>query len=277
MRMQHHVDINPETMFDVQIKRIHEYKRQLLNVLHVLSLYRRIEAGEELAPRTVIFAGKAAPSYEAAKLIIRLIHEVSNLVQSDPHVAERLNVVFVPNYNVSGAEMLFPATDLSEQISTAGTEASGTGCMKAVLNGALLIGTLDGANIEIRDEVGEDNMFVFGRTAEEIASMRPSYNPKTFIDADPELREIIAMIDRLGAFSALVTELNTHDRFFLCADFTSFVVAQNRAARTYTEINTWNRMSVLNTARSAHFSSDRTLTEYAEDIWNVSPLPVKLG
>ncbi len=277
LRMQHHVDINPETMFDVQIKRVHEYKRQLLNVLHVLSLYRRIEAGEAVTPRTVIFAGKAAPSYEAAKLVIRLIHEVSGIVQSDPRVAERLNVVFVPNYNVSGAEMLFPATDLSEQISTAGTEASGTGCMKAVLNGALLIGTLDGANIEIRDEVGEENMFVFGRTAEEIASMRSSYSPKTFIDADPELREIIAMIDRRGAFSRLVEELNTRDRFFLCADFASFVAAQNRAAQTYAEINGWNRMSVLNTARSARFSSDRTVTEYAEDVWNVAPLPVKLG
>ncbi len=277
MRMHHHVDINPETMFDVHVKRIHEYKRQLLNVLHVLSLYRRVEAGEDLVPRTVIFGGKSAPSYEAAKLIIRLIHEVSSIVRSNPRTAEQLNVVFVPNYGVSGAEMLFPATDLSEQISTAGTEASGTGCMKAVLNGALLMGTLDGANIEIRDEIGEENMFIFGRTAEEIESMRASYNPQTFIGADPELREIIALVERKGTFSRLVEELTTRDRFFLCADFASFVAAQNRAAHTYAEINGWNRMSVLNTARSARFSADRTVAEYAEDVWDVQPLPVKLG
>lgn len=276
LRMQHHVDINPETMLDVQIKRMHEYKRQLLNVLHVLSLLRRIESGEEVVPRTVIFAGKAAPSYEAAKLIIRLIHDVAGMAQSNPRVADRLNVVFVPNYDVSAAEMLFPATDLSEQISTAGTEASGTGCMKAVLNGAVLMGTLDGANIEIRDEVGQENMFIFGRTADEIASMRGSYDPRTFIDADPMLRDVIATIGSRGPFQRLVDELTTRDHYFLCADFASFVAAQNRAASTYAEINGWNRMSILNSARSGRFSADRTVMEYAEDIWNVTPLPVKL-
>lgn len=276
LRMHHHVDVNPETIFDVQIKRMHEYKRQLLNVLHVLSLLRRIESGEEVAPRTVIFAGKAAPSYEAAKLIIRLIHDVAGMVQSNPRVADRLNVVFVSNYDVSGAEMLFPATDLSEQISTAGTEASGTGCMKAVLNGAVLMGTLDGANIEIRDEVGQENMFIFGHTADEIASMRGSYDPRKFIDSDPVLREVIATIAGRGIFQRLVEELTTRDRYFLCADFASFVTAQNRAAHTYAEINGWNRMSILNSARSGRFSADRTVIEYAEDIWNVAPLPVKI-
>ncbi len=275
LRLMDHVDIDAESMFDVQIKRIHEYKRQLLNVLHVISLYRRIEAGQATVPRTVIFAGKAAPSYETAKLIIRLIHDIAAMIQSTPRIAERLRVVFVPNYDVSAAELLFPATDLSEQISTAGTEASGTGCMKAVLNGGILIGTLDGANIEIRDEVGEENMFIFGRTAGEIAAMRNTYDPRSFIDASPELREVISVIKRRGPYQKLVDELTTRDRYFLCADFATYVERQERAAEMFTRIDDWSRMSILNTARSGRFSADRTIAEYAEDIWGVAPMPVQ--
>ncbi|HYM60930.1 MAG TPA: glycogen/starch/alpha-glucan phosphorylase [Thermoanaerobaculia bacterium] len=275
LRLLDHVELDPESLFDVQIKRIHEYKRQLLNVMHVIALYRRIQAGQHTVPRTVIFAGKAAPSYEAAKLIIHLIHDVADMVQTTPQISERLRIVFVPNYDVSAAELLFPATDLSEQISTAGTEASGTGCMKAVLNGGVLIGTLDGANIEIRDEVGPENMFVFGHTSDEIASMRGSYDPRSFIDGNAELRDVIGIIEGRGIFQKLVDELRTHDRYFLCADFASYVETQQRAAETFARIDDWSRLSILNTARSGRFSADRTITEYAEDIWGVSPLPVK--
>lgn len=275
VRLLDHVELDPESLFDVQIKRIHEYKRQLLNVMHVIALYRRIQAGQQTVPRTVIFAGKAAPSYEAAKLIIGLIHDVADMVQSTPQISEKLRIVFIPNYDVSAAEMLFPATDLSEQISTAGTEASGTGCMKAVLNGGVLIGTLDGANIEIRDEVGPENMFVFGHTADEIAEMRASYDPASYINRNAELRDVIAVIEARGKFQKLVDELRTRDRYFLCADFASYVETQQRAADVFSRIDDWSRVSILNTARSGHFSADRTITQYAEDIWGVSPVPVK--
>ncbi|HET7435223.1 MAG TPA: glycogen/starch/alpha-glucan phosphorylase [Thermoanaerobaculia bacterium] len=258
------LDVDPESLFDVQIKRMHEYKRQLLNVLHVLSAYHRIADGEELPPRTVIFGGKAAPSYFIAKLIIKLIHAVAAFVRANPRVAQRLAVVFVPNYDVSAAELLFPATELSEQISTAGTEASGTGCMKAVLNGGIIIGTLDGANIEIRDEVGEENMFVFGKTAAEIAA-RPESKPT------PELLRVIDTIAKLngGEFAPLVDILTKNDRYYHCADFPSYAAAQQRAAETWLQRDVWTRMSILNTARSGWFSGDRTVAEYAKEIWGL--------
>jgi len=266
------VQVEPESLFDVQIKRMHEYKRQLLNVLHVIALYHRLLNKQDAVPRTVIFGGKAAPSYFVAKLIIKLIHDVRALVRANPFVAQRLNVAFVPSYDVSAAEVLFPATELSEQISTAGTEASGTGCMKAVLNGGIIIGTLDGANIEIREQVGEANMFVFGNTAEEIAALREGKYDSAAIVRDNA--ELAAVIDRLssmsgGIFEPLVDNLLHNDRYFLCADFASYVATQQRAAETWTRTDEWTRMSILNTARSGFFSADRTIREYAKEIWEV--------
>ena len=269
------IDADPEALFDIQIKRMHEYKRQLLNVMHALSLYHRLLAGEELPPRCVIFGGKAAPSYRIAKLIIKLIHEVAALVRTNPFVAQRLQVIFVPDYNVSAAEVLFPATDLSEQISTAGTEASGTGCMKAVLNGGVIIGTLDGANIEIREQVGEENIFIFGNTAEKIAALRASgHDADSVARANPELSAIIDRIASMsgGTFKPIADILTMNDRYFHCADFASYVATQTLAAETWTRRDDWTRMSILNTARSGFFSSDRTVREYAEEIWDVAPV-----
>jgi starch phosphorylase len=266
------LDADPTSMFDIQIKRLHEYKRQLLNVMHVITLYHRLRAGHDSPPRTVIFGGKAAPSYFIAKLIIKLIHDVGKLVRANPFVAQRLNVVFVPNYGVSAAEVLFPATELSEQISTAGTEASGTGCMKAVLNGGVIIGTLDGANIEIREQVGAENMFVFGHTTEEIAELRRGgYDSTALIVKSGELAAVVDRIRSMsgGIFKPLVDILTTNDRYFHCADFTSYFEAQQRAADVWTRPDDWTRMSILNTARSGWFSADRTVREYAKEIWGV--------
>ncbi len=264
LRRSHQIDVDAASLFDVQIKRLHEYKRQLLNAMHVIALYHRLIAGEDCPPRTVIFGGKAAPSYVLAKLIIKLINDVGAMVRANPFVSQRLNVVFVPNYNVSAAEVLFPATELSEQISTAGTEASGTGCMKAVLNGAVIIGTLDGANIEIREQVGEENLFVFGHTADQIATMSPrEHAPNAELDA---------VIDRIasmsgGIFKPIVDILRGNDRYFHCADFASYVETQHRAAEAWKDRERWTRMSILNTARSGYFSADRTVAEYAKEIW----------
>jgi starch phosphorylase len=266
------IEADADSLFDIQIKRIHEYKRQFLNVLHVVALYHRLVAGQDAVPRTVIFGGKAAPSYVIAKLIIKLIHDVRTLVRSNPFVAQRLNVVFVPNYDVSAAEVLFPATELSEQISTAGTEASGTGCMKAVLNGGIIIGTLDGANIEIREQVGEENMFVFGLTTEELEALRTrGYDSSAIIRANAELAAVVDRIAAMsgGIFKPLVDILLTNDRYFLCADFASYLAAQQTAAETWTRTDDWTRKSILNTARSGYFSSDRTVREYADEIWDV--------
>ena len=273
-------DIDVDSIFDVQIKRIHEYKRQLLNAMHALALYHRVhDGGASILPRTIIFAGKAAPGYHIAKLVIRLIHDIAELVRRSPRVAGSLNVIFVPNYDVSGAELLFPATELSEQISTAGMEASGTGCMKAVMNGAVIIGTLDGANIEIRAEVEPENMFVFGKSAEEIAALRVGgYDPRAIIAGDPELARVIDTMSSLsgGAYQPLVDSLRNTDRYFLCADFRSYLDTQQRAAAAWLAPDQWTRMSILNTARSGFFSADRTIAEYARDIWGVEPVPVKL-
>ena len=273
LRRAHRVEVDPMSLFDIQIKRMHEYKRQLLNVMHVIALYHRIAGGDEtVPPRTVIFGGKAAPSYFIAKLIIRLVHDVAAMVRTHPRAAHKLNVVFVANYDVSAAELLFPATELSEQISTAGTEASGTGCMKAVLNGGIIIGTLDGANIEIREEVGADNMFVFGHTAAEIAELRKQ--SRDF--SSPELTRVIDTMRSLsgGAFKPLVDILTSNDRYFHCADFASYLDTQTRAAQTWTQRQDWARMSILNTARSGKFSADRTVREYAEGIWDVGRVEI---
>ncbi|AFL86657.1 glycogen/starch/alpha-glucan phosphorylase [Terriglobus roseus DSM 18391] len=273
------IDINPESMFDAQVKRLHEYKRQHLNALHILSLYCAIKNGtaKNLTPRTFLFGGKAAPSYTMAKLIIKLICTVGDLVNNDPQTRDLLKVIFVPNYSVSVGQRIYPAADLSEQISTAGLEASGTGCMKFMMNGAVAIGTLDGANIEIREEAGEDNFFLFGLTAPQIADLtRTGYSPNTYYDKSPALKEVIDGL-RDGRFSngdrdlfaPLVKELTTTDRYFVMADFDAYAAAQAEAGSAYGDTVRWGRMSLLNTARSGKFSSDRTIREYCKDIWKV--------
>ncbi|MGA7616151.1 MAG: glycogen/starch/alpha-glucan phosphorylase [Thermoanaerobaculia bacterium] len=275
---------DPETILDVQVKRIHEYKRQLLNVLHVIALFHRIVDGDQsVVPRTVLFAGKSAPSYAMAKLVIKLVHSVGALVRSHPAASTKLNVVFLPNYGVSCAERIFPACELSEQISTAGMEASGTGNMKASLNGALTIGTLDGANVEIRNEVGEENIFIFGRTAEEIDALRASgYNPREYIDRDPTLARVITAlsqglgIEDPGMFRPIVDALVGGDRYFHCADFGSYMEAQQRAARLYLDREAWNRLSILNVARMGKFSGDRTVRQYADEIWGARSVPIEM-
>ena len=264
-RKQRIPSLDPDSLFDVQIKRIHEYKRQLLNVMHAIALYHRIADGETtVVPRSIIFGGKAAPSYAMAKLIIRLIHEVAAWIRGNPRVAKLLKVAFVANYDVSSAEILFPATELSEQISTAGTEASGTGCMKAVMNGGVIIGTLDGANIEIRDAVGAENMFIFGLTADQIANFQGSRMPD-----DKRLQRVIAQIASWKIYEPIVSALTSADRYFHCADYPSYVETHERAAQAWLDRDGWTRRSILNTARSGRFSADRTVAEYARDIWGV--------
>ncbi len=275
------VTVDPNSLFDIQVKRIHEYKRQLLNVLHVIHLYQRLitRPDEPVTPRTIIFAGKAAPSYYKAKLIIKLINAVGSVVNNDPRLGDRLKVVFIPNYCVSLAERIMPAADLSEQISTAGTEASGTGNMKFALNGALTIGTLDGANIEIREEVGLENIFIFGMTAEEAEYEKKckSRKPYQIYEHNPEVRAIIDAIAS-GAFSngdaelfrPLVNDLlSENDPYLLLLDLESYLQCQQLVGQVYADRATWTRRSILNVARMGKFSSDRTIREYAEEIWGV--------
>ncbi|HUJ18455.1 MAG TPA: glycogen/starch/alpha-glucan phosphorylase [Nitrospirota bacterium] len=277
------MQVDPGSLFDVQTKRIHEYKRQLLNVLHVVTRYNRIreERAGDLVSRTVIFAGKAAPGYAMAKLIIKLIHSVGDVVNNDPAVGGALKVVFIPDYNVSNAEKIIPACDLSEQISTAGTEASGTGNMKFALNGALTIGTLDGANIEMRDEVGEENFFTFGKTADEAAELHASgYNPWDVYNANAELRQALDMINS-GYFSAdaparfrpIFDALTGYgDHYLLLADYASYVACQEHVDALYRDTEAWMEKAILNVAGMGRFSSDRSITEYARDIWDVKPV-----
>ena len=278
------IQVSPDSLFDCQTKRIHEYKRQLLNILQVIARYNRLKEypGLELPPRTVIFGGKSAPSYATAKLIIKLINAVGSVVNNDPAVNQLLKVVFMANYNVSLAEKIFPAADLSEQISTAGTEASGTGNMKYALNGALTIGTLDGANIEIREEVGKDNIFIFGLTTPEAISLRKSgYRPMDYYYRLPELKTVLDQISsgmfspgNPGLFQPLVDNLLNSDYYLLLADFDAYLDAQADADRFYMIPDEWVRKSILNTAGMGKFSSDRTISEYARDIWGVSPQPM---
>ncbi len=280
------VVIDPSSLFDVQVKRIHEYKRQHLNILHVIGCYLRLKAGvdRDAPPRTFIFGGKAAPGYFLAKLIIRLITAVGDILDRDPAVRDRLRVVFLPDYNVGTGHHVYPAADLSEQISTAGKEASGTGNMKFSLNGALTIGTLDGANIEIRDEVGGDNFFLFGLTAPQVAAAKAAgYRPADHLAAAPELREVIDLI-RSGFFSRgdttlfkpLVDNLVYHDPYLVLADYPDYARAQTDVGRAYGDVAHWARMSILNAARCGKFSSDRTIRQYCDDIWKVSPVPIDL-
>jgi starch phosphorylase len=282
------VVVDVDSMFDVQVKRMHEYKRQLLNLMHVVSLYQRIKKAPNapFVPRTVLFGGKSAPGYAMAKLIIRLINAVAEVVNNDPATKGKLRLVFLPNYRVSLAERIFPASDLSEQISTAGKEASGTGNMKFALNGALTIGTLDGANVEIREEVGAENFFLFGLQAHEVTELKEKgYDPGKYYRESPELRSVI---DAIGGGFFSKTEpslfmpiidalLHRGDEYMLMADFAGYLEMQKKAEQAYADPEAWSRMAILNVARMAKFSSDRAVHEYAEGIWGAKPVKVTLG
>jgi starch phosphorylase len=273
------VVVDPRSLFDIQVKRLHEYKRQHLNVLYLVTLYARLRRGEarDVTPRTVIFGGKAAPGYRMAKLIIKLVNAVASTVNSDPRVSQALKVVFLPDFNVRAGHKVYPAADLSEQISTAGKEASGTGNMKFAMNGALTIGTLDGANIEIRESVGHDNFFAFGLTADGVTELKTSgYRPRSLYESNASLAEAIDLIAD-GAFSngdrelfrPLVDSLLTHDEYLLLADYQAYVDCQERVSDAYRRTSDWTRMSILNTARVGCFSSDRSIRQYCREIWHV--------
>ena len=279
------IKINPEAMVDVQIKRFHEYKRQLLNVLHVITLYNRIKDNPqlEMVPRTVIFGGKAAPAYHMAKLIIKLINSVGKVINTDKDVGDKLRVIFLKNYSVTLAERIIPASELSEQISMAGLEASGTGNMKFALNGALTIGTMDGANIEIKEEVGDENIFIFGLLADEVIKLKEvGYNPHKYYEANTNLKRVIDMIksnyfniNEPGIFNSIIDGLLNDDNYCLFADYQSYIDMQDEVNREYKNVDEWTKRSIYNVARIGKFSSDRSVKEYAENIWKVKPTPIK--
>ncbi|HEY1860356.1 MAG TPA: glycogen/starch/alpha-glucan phosphorylase, partial [Gemmataceae bacterium] len=276
--------VDPDTLFDSQIKRIHEYKRQLLNVLHIIILYNRLRANTKLnmPPRTFFFAGKAAPAYQLAKLIIKLINNVAAVIDADSDVRGRLNVLFLPDYNVSLAQRLIPASDVSEQISTAGYEASGTSNMKFMMNGALTVGTRDGATIEMAQEASEDNFFLFGLTAEQVANNRGWYNPSWHYNNEPETRQALNLIfsdhfsrNEPGIFRPIKDVLLTNGDFYMhLADLTSYTETQSKVGALYADPDAWSRKAILNVACSGKFSSDRAVAEYAAGIWNVTPCPI---
>jgi starch phosphorylase len=280
------VELNPDWLFDIQVKRIHEYKRQHLNVLHIVTLYHRLKnnPGDEIPPRAFVFGGKAAPGYFMAKRIIKLINAVAETVNNDPEVNRFIKVAFVPNFNVQNAHMIYPAADLSEQISTAGKEASGTGNMKFMINGALTIGTLDGANVEIRDEAGAENFFLFGLTEGEVEQVRrDGYRPMDYVDSNHELLAALDLIaggcfsnGDADVFRPLVDNLRYDDPFLVLADYAAYIDCQDRVGTAWGDTDAWTRMSILNTARSGKFSSDRAITEYCDDIWNVHPVTVRV-
>jgi starch phosphorylase len=278
--------LDPDTIFDCQVKRIHEYKRQLLNVLRIVVLYNRLREnpGMDIPPRTFFFAGKAAPAYRLAKLVIKLINNVAGSIAGDPAVRGRLKVVFLPDYCVSLAERLIPASDVSNQISTAGYEASGTSNMKFMMNGALTIGTRDGATIEMATEAGEENFFLFGLNARQVAESREWYSPKWHYEHDAETRRALDLIfsdffsrNEPGIFEPLKEVLISHDHYMHLADLTSYLAADDRLCALYTKSDEWAKKAILNVANSGKFSSDRTIAEYATDIWNVQPCPVPKG
>jgi starch phosphorylase len=287
IRKQTGIELDPTWLFDIQVKRIHEYKRQHLNVLHIITLYCRLKRnpGLRIAPQAFIFGGKAAPGYFMAKRIIKLINAVGEVVNNDPDVNKYLSVAFVPNFNVQNGQLIYPAADLSEQISTAGKEASGTGNMKFTLNGALTIGTLDGANVEIREEVGAENFFLFGLTEDEVVRVqREGYRPAATIEGNPELAEVIHLIASghfshgdTEIFQPLVDNLCQHDPFLVLADYADYVVCQHKVTAVWQDPEQWTRMSILNTARAGKFSSDRAIREYCDEIWNVQAVAVELS
>ncbi len=286
IRQHNNIEVNVESIFDIQVKRIHEYKRQLLNALHIVALYQRIKRNPDIdiTPRTFIFGGKAAPGYYTAKLIVKLINSVAEVVNNDPDVRDRIKVVYLADFNVSLGQLVYPAADLSEQISTAGKEASGTGNMKFALNGSLTIGTLDGANIEIREAVEKENFFLFGLTAAEVMDLKEEgYKPWEVYNSNSELKEVLDALSS-GVFSpedplrfqTLIRSLIDQDPFMLLADYQAYADCQEEVDRAYRDRDTWTRKSILNTARTGVFSSDRTIEQYCEDIWDVQPVPVKL-
>lgn len=278
------VRVSSNALFDVQVKRIHEYKRQLLNALHVIHLYARIKRGDTAnwVDRVVVFGGKAAPGYHMAKKIIKLINNIARVVNGDPEVGNRLKVVFIPNYSVSTMEVIAPGTDLSEQVSTAGKEASGTGNMKFMMNGAVTIGTLDGANVEIREEVGEENFFLFGLHADEVQQLVPHYNPQDYIDRDSDLQAVMHLLEsghfnqhEYGLFDDLIAGVKAYaDPWVTLADFRSYVDVQEQAAQAFADVEGWTTLSILNTARSGKFSTDRTMQDYNNDIWQLQAVEV---
>jgi len=276
------ISVSPDALFDVQIKRLHEYKRQHLNLLHILALYRRLlqEPAPDIVPRVFVFAAKAAPGYDIAKNIIRAINVIGARINADERIGGKLKVAFLPNYRVSLAEKIIPASDLSEQISTAGKEASGTGNMKLALNGSLTIGTLDGANVEIKEHVGDDNIFIFGLTADQVEERRrQGLGTRELVAASPMLQQVLDQV-RSGVFSPtqpdlyrdLVDSLLDHDHFLVLSDFQAYSDAQGQVAERWKDQAAWRRSSIINTANMGWFSSDRAIREYAEDIWNVPVL-----
>lgn len=281
LEREYKVHINPNSLFDVQVKRIHEYKRQLLNCLHIITLYNRIkrEPNRFMVPRTIMIGGKAAPGYHMAKMIIKLITAIGDVVNHDPAVGDRLRVIFLENYRVSLAEKVIPAADLSEQISTAGTEASGTGNMKFMLNGALTIGTMDGANVEMAEEAGEENFFIFGMRVEDVERLdQRGYNAQEYYDRIPELRQIIEQLSsgffspkQPDLFKDIVNMLMHHDRFKVFADYEEYIKCQDKVSELYKNPREWTRMVIRNIATSGKFSSDRTIAQYAREIWGVEP------
>ncbi|MCK5468858.1 MAG: glycogen/starch/alpha-glucan family phosphorylase, partial [Cyclobacteriaceae bacterium] len=280
------IKVNPDSMFDILVKRIHEYKRQHLKVLHIITLYNRIKQNPDIdiVPRTFIFGGKAAPGYHMAKLIIKLINSVAEVVNNDPDVKDRLKVVFIPNFNVKNSQHVYPAADLSEQISTAGKEASGTGNMKFTMNGALTVGTLDGANIEIMEEVGEDNFFLFGLKIEQVYALKSQgYNAYSYYESNNDLKKALDMIatgyfspENRDLFKSIYESLVYQDEYMLLADYQSYIDCQDKVDNVFRDQSKWTEMSILNVARSGKFSSDRTIREYCEDIWKVKPIKVKI-
>lgn len=281
------IALDPDSLFDIQVKRIHEYKRQHLNVLHIITLYHRLKQNPDLdiQPRSFIFGGKAAPGYFMAKLIIKLINSVAEVVNRDPDMRDRLKVAFMPDYNVTNSRNVYPAADLSEQISTAGLEASGTGNMKFSMNGALTIGTLDGANIEIRQEAGPENFFLFGLTADQVATLKAQgYRPMDYYNSNPELKAVLDLIDSghfargdANLFRPLTNALKQHDPFMLLADYQAYIDCQTQVSAAYRDVEHWTRMSILNTARMGKFSSDRSIRDYSQQIWQVSPVQIELS
>ncbi len=279
------IELSTDMLFDVQVKRIHEYKRQFLNVLHAIHLYDRIRRGDgdDLSPRAIIIGGKAAPGYFMAKNVIKCINNVARVINSDPEMGNKLKLVFYPDYNVSAMEFICPAADLSEQISTAGKEASGTGNMKFMMNGAVTIGTLDGANVEIREAVGEENFFLFGKTVEEIEAMRGSYDPQSIIESDEDFKRVMHLLDsghfnrfEPGCLDPVIQSIREPaDAWMTAADFRSFIDAQALADAAFKDTERWTRMSILNAARSGRFSTDRTMQDYNDDIWKLEPIQIE--